>query len=110
MNATRVSIFINESDRFEHKPLHLALLEALGKEGIAGATVVRGVAGYTKSGGIATTSLVDVGGKLPLVIEFIDNPEHVERILPMLEKMVGNRLITTSETNIRHGGAFSESK
>jgi len=108
MNATKVSIFINESDRFQGKALHLQLLHALGKEGLAGATVVRGVAGYTRSAGISTTSLVDAGGTLPLVIEFIDEPEHVERILPMLETMVGNRLIVTAEVTIRHGGAFSK--
>lgn len=108
MNAVRVSIFINESDRVHGRALHLELLQALGKEGIAGATVLRGVAGYTRSAGISTTSLVDAGGMLPLVIEFIDAPEHVERILPIIKTMIGNRLITTSPVEIRHGGAFEQ--
>ncbi len=106
MHAKRVSIFINEADKWRGRPLHIELLQALAKEGIAGATVVRGVAGYTKSGGIATTSLVDAGGLLPLVVEFIDGAEHVERILPMLKEMVGKRLIIATDTEIRHGGAF----
>jgi hypothetical protein len=109
MNAVRVSIFINESDRHHGRALHLELLRALAKEGIAGATVLRGVAGYTRSAGISTTSLVDAGGMLPLVIEFIDGAEHVERILPTIRNMIGNRLITTSPVEIRHGGAFEES-
>ena len=106
MKAKRISIFINEADKWRGRPLHIELLQALAEEGIAGATVVRGVAGYTKSHGIATTSLVDAGGLLPLVLEFIDSEEHVERLLPMLYEMVGNRLITTSDLDIRHGGAF----
>jgi PII-like signaling protein len=110
MNAIRVSIYINEADLVHGKALHLELLRALGNEGIAGATVLRGVAGYTRSQGISTTSLVDAGGMLPLVIEFIDEAQHVERILPMIEKMVGNRLITTTEVAIRHGGAFEKGK
>jgi PII-like signaling protein len=85
------------------------LLRALAKEGIAGATVLRGVAGYTRSAGISTTSLVDAGGTLPLVIEFIDAAEHVERILPIIKDMIGNRLVTTSTVEIRHGSAFEQS-
>jgi PII-like signaling protein len=106
MKAKRVSMFINEADKWRGRALHLELLKALGEQGIAGATVVRGVAGYTRSAGISTTSLVDAGGKLPLVVEFIDEEQHVERILPLLREMVGNRLITTSDVAIRHGGAF----
>jgi hypothetical protein len=105
MKAKRVSIFINEADRWHGRPLHLELLQALAKEGIAGATVVRGVAGYTKRGGITTTSLVDAGGLLPLVIEFIDSEENVERMLPRIAGMVGDRLVTTAEVEVRHGGA-----
>lgn len=106
MKAKRVSIFINEGDRWHGRPLHLELLRALAKEGIAGATVLRGVAGYTKAAGIATTSLVDAGGRLPLVIEFIDAEENVERILPVIQNMIGNRLVTIMDVDIRYGGMF----
>ena len=106
MHPVRVSIFMNEGDRWHGLPLHIQLLKALEKNGIAGATVIRGVAGYTRSEGICTTSLVDVGHKLPLVLEFIDEERHIEQVLPELEEMVGNRLITTSDIAVRHGGAF----
>jgi hypothetical protein len=106
MKAKRVSIFINEGDKWHGVLLHLALLRALAKEGIAGATVVRGVAGYTRSTGIATTSLVDAGGRLPLIIEFVDSEDNVERMLPVIVKMIGNRLVTTTDVDVRSGGAF----
>lgn len=110
MQALRVSIFINEGDKWHGKPLHLELLQALAHQGIAGATVVRGVAGYTRSAGISTTSLADAGGKLPLVVEFIDVDDDVDRLMPTIKEMIGNRLVITSPVSIRHGGAFPAQK
>jgi len=107
MKTKRVSIFINEGDTWHGRPLHLELLEVLAREGMAGATVVRGVAGYTRGMGITTTSLVDAGGQLPLIIEFIDAEDNVERMIPVITGMVGIRLVTTMDVDIRHGGAFS---
>lgn len=55
--------------------------------------MLRAVAGFTGKAGVETTSLVDAGGKLPLVIEFVDTGEKIESVLPELRKMVGRRLI-----------------
>lgn len=65
----------------------------LHERGIAGGTVLRAVAGFTAKGAVETTSLVDAGGKLPLVIEFIDEPGKATAVIPELRKMVGTRLI-----------------
>jgi hypothetical protein len=89
----RVTIYVNEADEWHGRPVHLEILRFLQQEGCAGGTVLRGLAGFTKAG-VVTTSLVDAGGKLPLVIEYIDSPEMVERVLPHLREIVGNRLIT----------------
>ena len=89
----RVSVYINEADEWEHRPLHLEVLNMLSERGLAGGTVLRAVAGFTAKGGVETASLVDAGGKLPLVIEFIDTPGNVERVLPALRQMVPHRLI-----------------
>ena len=89
----RISIYINEADEWRHRPLHLEVLRMLHDRGIAGGTVLRAVAGFTAKGEVVTTSLVDAGGKLPLVIEFIDSAEKVEAVIPELKEMAGNRLI-----------------
>lgn len=89
----RVSVYINEADEWHRRPLHLEVLRMLHDRGIAGGTVLHAVAGFTAQGDVETTSLVDVGGKLPLVIEFIDAPEKVENVIPDLKMMVGRRLI-----------------
>jgi len=65
----------------------------LHSQGLAGGTVLRAVAGFTGKGDVQNTSLVDVGGKLPLVVEFIDSADAIERVMPLLKKMAGQRLI-----------------
>ncbi len=92
--AVKVTVYINEADQWNHRPLHLEVLRMLHREGVAGGTVLHAVAGFTGGAGVQTTSLVDAGGKLPLVIEFVDSPENVERVMPLLKKMAGRRLIT----------------
>jgi hypothetical protein len=103
--AIKVSIYINEVDEWHHKPLHLEVLRMLHQEGCAGGTVLRAVAGFTGRTGVQTTSLVDAGGKLPLVIQFIDTHEYVQRVMPQLKQMVGRRLIVTEAVQIETTGA-----
>jgi len=98
--AKLVSIFINEADEWRRKPLHLELLRLLHAEGVAGGTVVRAVAGFTGRSGVQTTSLVDAGGKLPLVVQFVDSEANVRRVLPQLRQMVPERLITVQDVEV----------
>lgn len=98
--AVRVSIYINEADEWHRKPLHLELLRALHAEGIAGGTVLRAVAGFTARGAVETTSLVDAGGKLPLVIQIIDTAEKVEAVMPTIKRMAGHRLVVRDPVEI----------
>jgi PII-like signaling protein len=61
------------------------------------------VAGFTGRSRVKTTSLVDAGGKLPLVIIFIDTDEHVTRVLPRLREMASHRLIVRENVVIEQG-------
>jgi hypothetical protein len=99
----RISVYINEADEWHRRPLHLEVLQMLHRHGIAGGTVLRAVAGFTAKGGVETTSLVDAGGKLPLVIEFIDSTDKVEAVIPELKKMAGNRLIVRERVQSLEG-------
>lgn len=89
----KISIYINEADEWHHKPLHLAFLQLFKEKGLAGATVLHGVAGFTAADGIHTSSLVDVGGRLPLVVEFIDTEQKAMAVMPTLREMAKHRLI-----------------
>ena len=101
--AIQVSIYLNEADEWHRKPLHLELLKFLREQEIAGATVLHAVAGFTGRGRVKTTSLVDAGGKLPVVLTFVDTAEHVDRVLPKIKEMAGHRLIVRENVTIETG-------
>ncbi len=99
--ALRVRIYIGESDRYKHKPLYMAILERLKAEGAAGATVTRALAGFGAHSRIHTATIVRLSEDLPIVIEWIDRPDRVERLLPLIEPMVREGLITVDEVQVR---------
>jgi PII-like signaling protein len=94
---TLVRIFIGESDQWHHHALHRALLERLRKEGFAGATVIHGVAGFGAASVIHTASIVDLSSDLPVLIEVVDDKEHIDKLLPILDEMLTNGALVTME-------------
>ncbi len=101
--AVQISIYLNESDEWRHRPLHMELLNYLRKENVAGATVLHAVAGFTGRQRVHTSTLVDAGGKLPIVLTFIDTEEHVARVMPTLKEMAAGRLIVRENVVIELG-------
>ena|SRR5262245_17993125 len=101
--AVQVTIYLNESDSWEHKPLHLELLSYLRLEGVYAATATHAVAGFLGRHRVESSHLVDVGGKLPVVITFVDTDEHVNRVLPTLKKMASRRLIVRENVILEQG-------
>ena len=95
-----VRIFIGESDRWHHQPLWMALLQRLRKEGYAGATVFRGIGGFGARSVVHTTLLERLSQDLPLVVEIVDTSEHVERLLPVLDDMVSEGLVTIEKARV----------
>ena len=101
--AVQVSIYLNEADEWRRKPLHLEILNYLRAENVAGATVLHAVAGFTGRSRVKTSGLVDAGGKLPLIVTFIDTDEHVNRVIPKLREMAAHRLIVRENVVIEQG-------
>jgi PII-like signaling protein len=89
-----VRIFFGESDRWKHQPLEVALIERLRREGFAGATAFRGSAGFGANSVIHTTHILDLSSDLPVVVEVVDSEEHIERLLPILDEMIDDGLVT----------------
>ncbi|MCC6528524.1 MAG: DUF190 domain-containing protein, partial [Polyangiaceae bacterium] len=78
-----------------------ALLERLRAEGFAGATVMRGIAGFGANSVIHTTSLVDLSADLPVLIEVVDDAEHMQKLLPILDEMItGGALVTMEKVRV----------
>ncbi len=101
--AVQITIYLNEADEWRRKPLHLEILKYLRDENVAGATVFHAVAGFTGRSRVHTTTLVEAGGKLPVVITFVDTDEHVNRVLPKLREMAAQRLIVRENVVIEQG-------
>jgi len=98
--AKRLRVYLNEGDRIGHLAAPVAILSLLRKEGAAGATVLHGMEGFGASGVLHTPHLADVVEKLPIVVEWIDLPERVERLLPRLKELVPHGLMTLDETEV----------
>ncbi len=98
--AKRVRVYLSEDDRIGRRPAPLALLELLRGENVQGATVLRASAGFGAAGEIHTATLVDVAPRLPVVVEWVDRPEVVDRLLPRVVALVGRGLVTVDETEV----------
>jgi PII-like signaling protein len=93
-------IFIGESDTWHGKPLYQAIVERVRREGLAGATVVRGIEGFGARSHLHTARILRLSEDLPVVVEIADTEEHIERVLPILDEMVGDGLVTMERVHV----------
>jgi PII-like signaling protein len=93
ISLKRMTIFMSESAHWHGKALSTALLERIRKEGIAGATVLRGSAGYGAHGQIHTMSILDLATDLPVILIAVDDPAKIDALHPMLDEMLHDGLV-----------------
>ena len=101
--AVQVTIYLNESDKWQGRPLHMAILNYLHDENVFAACTFHAVAGFLGRQRVKTSHLVDAGGKLPIVIIFVDTDEHVSRVLPTLKEMAAHHLIVRENVVLEQG-------
>jgi PII-like signaling protein len=82
----RLSIFIDESDRWHNKPLYSEIVHRAHEAGLAGATVIRGIEGYGETSRIHATHVFKLSEDLPLLILIADTEERVREFLPKLDE------------------------
>jgi PII-like signaling protein len=93
-------IFIGESDRWHGKPLYQAIVERVREAGLAGATVLRGIEGFGADSRLHTARLLRLSEDLPVVIEIVDAADKIEEILPALDEMVGEGMVTVERVEV----------
>jgi PII-like signaling protein len=93
-------IFIGESDQWERKPLFMSLLELFRSRGVAGATVLKGVAGFGPRSVIHTAHLLRLSSDLPMVIEVVDTEERLQAILPEVDRRMSGGLVTMEKVRV----------
>lgn len=97
---TLMRIFIGESDKHHGRPLYEVLLEEFRRRGLAGATVLRGIAGFGASSVLHTHKVLRLSVDLPLVIEVVETDEKIQALLPELDAMIGGGLITLERAQV----------
>lgn len=98
--GTLLRIFIGESDTWHGKPLYEAIVELVRREGLAGATVLRGIEGFGADSRLHTSRILRLSEDLPVVIELVDTDENIGRVLPALDEMVGEGMVTTERVHV----------
>src|SRR3954447_23862763 len=106
-SAMLLRIFIGETDRYGHQPLHEAIVMKAREMRLAGATVLRGPMGFGHSSRLHTAKILRLSGDLPLVIEIVDSEEKIAEFLPALEPMIGSGLVTTEKVQVIQYGPDS---
>ena len=98
--AVKVSIYLSDGAKHHGVPVYSSILDFLFHSGIAGATVLKGVAGFGMAHRIHSAHILEISDHLPIKIEFIESREKVEAILPELEKRIGSGLIEMQGTMV----------
>ena len=98
--AVKVSIYLSDGAKHHGIPVYTSILDFLFHSGVAGATVVKGVAGFGARHRIHSAHILEISDHLPIKIEFIETREKADAILPELEKRAGSGLIEVQETSI----------
>jgi uncharacterized protein len=95
-------IFVGESDQWEHRPLFMSLLELFRRQGLAGATVLRGVAGFGANSVIHTATLFRLSSDLPIIVEVVDTEDRLRAVLPEVDRRMSGGLITIERVRVVH--------
>ena len=108
--AQALTIYLGESDQWHGTPLYVAIVQMLREQGCAGATASRAIAGYGAGARLHESGGWHWSSDAPIVIQVIDQPERLRRLLPRLQEMLGGGLMTLHEIEVlkytharRHG-------
>ncbi|MBI1884551.1 MAG: DUF190 domain-containing protein [Chlamydiae bacterium] len=93
-------IFIGEQDVWQGQPLYEAIVHLAKREGMAGATAIKGFMGFGCKSHLHTTKLLRLSEDLPIIIELVDSEEKISKFLPHLDEMVKEGLITLEKVNV----------
>lgn len=98
--AMLARIYIGEADRHHGAPLYEAIVAFLRERGVAGATVFRGIEGFGARAHLHTTRILRLSEDLPILIEVVDQEDRLRSVLPEIDAMVGDGLITLERVEV----------
>lgn len=98
--AKRLRIYIGERDRWKGQALFHAIVAKAKELDLAGASVFRGMEGYGAHSRIHTSSILDLSDDLPILVEIIDSKEYIDKLLPYLDEMLQEGMITLDDVEV----------
>ena len=98
--AMMLRIYFGEDDKWHDKPLHRAIVEKCRELDIAGATVFHGTAGFGARSVLHTTHLLRLSEDLPVLIEIVETEDGVARLIPILDEMISEGLVTVETVRV----------
>lgn len=98
--GTLLRVFIGESDRWQNRPLHEAIVLAARERHLAGATVLRGQMGFGAHSRLHTSKILRLSEDLPIVVEIVDEASKIQAFLPLLDQMVTEGLVTLEKVEV----------
>lgn len=99
--AVLLRLFLGESDRHEGMALHRWIVRQARREGLAGATVLRGIEGFGAHSRMHTASILRLSEDLPVIVEIVDSEEAIERFLASLDDVIQEGLATLERAHVR---------
>ena len=98
--AVKVTLYLSDGAKYRGVPVYTSILDFLFHSGIAGATVVKGVAGFGSRHRMHSAHILEISDHLPIKVEFIETREKVDAVLPELEKRAASGIIELQEVSV----------
>ena len=93
-------VFLGESDQWHGRPLYEAIVLKARELHLAGATVLRGPMGFGAKSRLHTAKVLRLSEDLPVVIEIVDSKEKIDELLPHIDEMVTEGLVTLEKVQV----------
>lgn len=98
--AKKLTIYLDEMDKFGGKPVYEVLMDIFYKKKIAGVSVFRGVAGYGTDGVFHTAKMLELSTSMPIKIEVVDSEKMINKVLPDVYHVVERGLVEVADTSV----------
>lgn len=98
--AKKLTVFVDENDKFHGKPVYEVLLDIFFKKKIMGVSVFRGIAGYGSDGIFHTSKMLELSTNMPVKIEVVESEEMINRVLPDVYHVVEKGMVEVADTNV----------
>jgi PII-like signaling protein len=98
--ATRLTIFVGDTDQWHHRPLYTEIVHRAHAAGLEGASVFHGIEGFGKSSRIHTSRLLSLSEDLPVSIVIVSSEERIRAFLPQIDDVVREGLVMLDDVEV----------